>query len=69
MESEKIYCPHCKSTAYTTLHASGSEYAAIISHDCGSVTLHACLNCGTVYLDQHYVKSIAQRRRKAIGKL
>ena len=57
MENKNI-CPNCGSTEHVNIHASGSEYTSLIAFECGCVYLSACINCGTVYLDKHYVERI-----------
>ena len=57
-------CPNCQHTEHARIDASGSEYAALIINECGSVTLSVCLNCGTVYLDSRYIERIRDSRKR-----
>ena len=60
---DKIYCPHCKGTERTTIDVSEpSGYTCMITRECGKVNLLVCLNCGTVYLDRHYLEGIRERK-------
>lgn len=44
-------CPVCKSKRHTSIRATGSEYANLVSCDCGTIRLKACVDCGAVYID------------------
>lgn len=68
MIPNKRFCPHCKSTDYTTLQVIGSEYSGLISNDAGGVTLSVCLHCGTCYLDQFQTESIRRIKSGRIQK-
>lgn len=67
MSNDKQICPYCKSVNHTNIHASGSEYASLFSHDLGGVYLTACLDCGGVYLSKYHLDRI-QRNKDKRGK-
>lgn len=72
MDELQYKCPVCGCCEYTNISATGSEYAALITHETGSVYLSACLGCGTLYLNRYTIKRILEhrgnRRKKKDGR-
>lgn len=60
MTNDNNKCPVCGSVEHESIVVNG-EWTNLVIHSIGSVHLHACISCGTVYLPNLYLKQIERR--------
>lgn len=61
-------CPVCGSKRYESIRATGGEWVTLICGTYGSIHLHACVDCGSVYIPETVRRRLQAKHDKEKSK-